>query len=194
MTSSPIIVEFAGLPRSGKTTAANGLKAFMKDNGRNVYIVKERAGCCPIQDKLHPSFNLWTTISFIREFLVAKAQGAQIIIADRGLYDAAIWMELFCHEGKYKDEYNSFKSITNLPLLKDIKCKTYFLFCETEIALNREFERSLVKRQGRIMNPEMLSAYMGAYQKIYREKKPCLVLDTSSLSIAKMLSKIYEKF
>lgn len=192
--TNPVIVEFAGLPRSGKTTAARGLKMYMESRGEKVCIVEERADRCPIQDKLDPSFNLWTAFSFLCEFLIARERGMQCIIADRGLFDAAVWVELLNHEGKHQKEYETFRRIEKLPILQRVERRTFFLFCDVETALRREFERTLVKQQGRIMNRKMLHAYMETYRSLSRTRTPFLEIDTSKMQIADMLSVVYTKF
>ncbi len=194
MTTEPTIFEFAGLPRSGKTTAALGLKRYMEAKGCKVHIVAERAGRCPIQDKLHPNFNLWTALSFVREFLVAREQGVQFVIADRGLFDAAIWVEMLCQRGKHAEEYEALKCIGDLPILRRAKQKTFFLFCEVEKVLDREFERTLVKRHGRVMNRQVLSQYLQTYRRLCGDRPPFLELDTTNLPIKDMLSTVYKGF
>ena len=154
------IVEFAGLPRSGKTTAASGLKRFLESRGWQVYVVKERASLCPITDKVHPDFNLWTTLSFLREFLVARNSGYEYIIADRGIFDASIWINLFCTEKDNAEEYRAFQKLSKLDFLTNTVRRTFFFCCKIDLALEREFERTQVSRNGRIMNKHILEEYL----------------------------------
>ena len=55
----PIVLEFAGVPKAGKTSTIGALCAFLKRCGFKVQVVAERAAICPIRDKTHPNFNVW---------------------------------------------------------------------------------------------------------------------------------------
>ena len=56
----PIVVEFAGVPKAGKTSTIGQVVAFFKRCGFRVEVVVERASVCPIRDKKHSDFNVWT--------------------------------------------------------------------------------------------------------------------------------------
>lgn len=56
----PIVIEFSGSPKAGKTSCINSLELFLKRNGFTVRIVQERASVCPVSNKQSPMFNLWT--------------------------------------------------------------------------------------------------------------------------------------
>ena len=43
----PIVIEFSGSPKAGKTSCINSLEIFLKRNGFSVSIVQERASVCP---------------------------------------------------------------------------------------------------------------------------------------------------
>ena len=57
----PIVIEFSGSPKAGKTSCINSLDIFLKRNGFKVKIIQERASVCPVSDKQSPMFNLWTS-------------------------------------------------------------------------------------------------------------------------------------
>ena len=59
----PIVIEFSGSPKAGKTSCINSLELFLKRNGFTVKTIHERAGVCPVTDKHNPMFNLWTACS-----------------------------------------------------------------------------------------------------------------------------------
>ena len=75
----PIVIEFSGSPKAGKTSCINSLELFLKRNGFSVKVVQERASVCPVSDKQSPMFNLWTActslaglignVIYLREFL-----------------------------------------------------------------------------------------------------------------------------
>ena len=86
------IVEFAGTPRAGKTTALNGLKEYLEGRGLKVSVVEEQAGSCPLERKRHPDFNLWTASATVARMLDAANRKADVVLVDRGRFDALCWI------------------------------------------------------------------------------------------------------
>jgi len=95
----PIVFEFAGVPKAGKTTSLNALQAFLKRCGFRVEVVVERASVCPIRDKKHFNFNVWTACTTLA-LILEKTQNPpgpddpHILILDRGLFDSVCWLML----------------------------------------------------------------------------------------------------
>jgi pantothenate kinase-related protein Tda10 len=55
----PFIIEFAGTPKSGKTTTISAIHQFLKRNGVMVSTFQERASVAPLVDKGTAFFNTW---------------------------------------------------------------------------------------------------------------------------------------
>jgi predicted ATPase len=87
------VIEFAGAPKAGKTTTLSTLQAFLKRCGFKVEVVIERASVCPIRDKKHANFNIWTACTTLAQIL-EKTQhqhernphpdSPEVLILDRG--------------------------------------------------------------------------------------------------------------
>ncbi|MFA5177599.1 MAG: NUDIX domain-containing protein [Candidatus Omnitrophota bacterium] len=95
----PIVIEFAGTPKAGKTTTLGQINAFLKRCGFKVEIVVERAGVCPIKDKKHVNFNIWTACTTLSQLLEKtqtppRPEDPQILILDRGIFDSICWLRL----------------------------------------------------------------------------------------------------
>ena len=95
----PIVFEFAGVPKAGKTTTLNALQAFLKRCGFRVEVVVERASVCPIRDKKHANFNVWTACTTLAQILEKtqnppRPEDPHILILDRGLFDSICWLTL----------------------------------------------------------------------------------------------------
>src|ERR1039458_9471911 len=95
----PVIIEFAGVPKAGKTSTLNALQAFLKRCGFRVEIVIERPSLCPIRDKTHSNFNVWTACTTLAQILEKtqnppRIDDPDILILDRGLFDALCWLRL----------------------------------------------------------------------------------------------------
>lgn len=105
----PIVIEFAGIPKAGKTSTITALHAFLKRCGFRVEIVVERASVCPIRDKKHANFNIWTACTTLAQIL-EKTQNPpryddpHILILDRGMFDAICWLILMEHLERIRSE------------------------------------------------------------------------------------------
>jgi predicted NUDIX family phosphoesterase/predicted ATPase len=105
----PVVIEFAGSPKAGKTTTLSTVQAFLKRCGFKVEVVIERASVCPIRDKKHANFNIWTACTTLAQIL-EKTQhqhqrephpdAPEILILDRGLFDAIVWLAMMEHLAK----------------------------------------------------------------------------------------------
>lgn len=95
----PIVLEFAGVPKAGKSTALGQIQTFLRRCGFRVEVVVERASVCPIRDKKHFNFNIWTAITTLSQILEKtqsppRADDPDILILDRGLFDSITWLTL----------------------------------------------------------------------------------------------------
>ena len=95
----PIVLEFAGMPKAGKTTIIAHLYAFLRRCGFRTEVVVERASVCPIRDKKHANFNVWTACTTLAQLLEKtqdppRADDPHVLILDRGLFDAILWMTM----------------------------------------------------------------------------------------------------
>ena len=95
----PLVIEFAGVPKAGKTTTLTNVSTFLKRCGFRTEVVVERASVCPIQDKKHMTFNVWTACTTLAQIL-EKTQtpprpgDPHILFLDRGLFDSLCWITM----------------------------------------------------------------------------------------------------
>lgn len=97
-----VVVEFAGTPKAGKTSTIAQISAFFKRCGFRVGTVVERASVCPIRDKKHFNFNVWTACTTLAQLLEKTqdppvADDPQILILDRGIFDSLCWLRMMEH-------------------------------------------------------------------------------------------------
>jgi thymidylate kinase len=157
------IIELFGLPKTGKTTSVLALKKQLMAQGKKVEIVKERASLCPIKDKLHPFFNYWTTVSFMKEYIEADDKSVDIVIADRGVLDSYIWINLLSKR-LGKDEYiASFENFVTQNVILENYLLSLCFSASTKTILQREKDRQIIKSSGRVMNEEILNCYSETY-------------------------------
>jgi predicted NUDIX family phosphoesterase len=95
----PVVIEFAGVPKAGKTSTITQIQGFFKRCGFRVQVVVERASVCPIKDKKHATFNIWTACTTLAQLLEntqdpPRFDDPHILILDRGLFDSICWLRM----------------------------------------------------------------------------------------------------
>ena len=95
----PLVIEFAGVPKAGKTTTLTNVSTFLKRCGFRTEVVIERASVCPIQDKKNATFNVWTACTTLAQILEKtqtppRPDDPQILFLDRGLFDSICWITM----------------------------------------------------------------------------------------------------
>lgn len=170
----PIVIEFSGSPKAGKTSCINSLELFLKRNGFSVSIVQERASVCPVSDKQSPMFNLWTacmSLAGLIGTLEDKKNQVDVLILDRGIFDALCWFQwLVCNkkmEEKQKEVTESFLLMEELVKCIDI----VFAFCVSpDVSIEREYATLLTDKLGSIMNQKVLGEYLEAIEDTIKNK------------------------
>ena len=170
----PIVIEFSGSPKSGKTSCINSLELFLKRNGFTVKTIQERAGVCPVTDKLNPMFNLWTactSLSGMIGTLENKKDIVDVLILDRGIYDSLCWFNWLVEKGKMEKEQQ--KIVEDFLLMNELvrSIDIVFSFITTpETSIEREYANLLTNKKGSIMNVSVLSEYRDSVFSV-KEKK-----------------------
>lgn len=95
----PIVIEFAGVPKAGKSSTISQVQSFLKRCGFKVKTVIERASVCPIRDKKHATFNIWTACTTLAQILEntqdpPRGDDPDILILDRGIFDSVCWLTM----------------------------------------------------------------------------------------------------
>ena len=159
----PIVIEFAGVPKAGKTTTLGQLQAFLKRCGFRVEVVVERASVCPIRDKKHSNFNVWTACTTLAQILEKtqdppRIDDPHILILDRGLFDSISWLTMM--ERLERIRTTDRKVIEKFLLIDDWRERITGVIVMTaspQDAMEREKGYLPIKdAKGSIMNPEVL--------------------------------------
>lgn len=161
----PIVIEFAGLPKAGKTTTLGQVQAFLKRCGFRVEVVIERASVCPIRDKRHANFSVWTACTTLAQILEhtqmpGGPEDPDILILDRGLFDSICWLAAM--ERLSRIRHADRKAIDQFLLLEDWCNRITGVILMTASpadALGRERGYlPVVGRGGSIMNEKVLAS------------------------------------
>jgi predicted NUDIX family phosphoesterase len=162
----PVVIEFAGTPKAGKTTTLGTLNVFLKRCGFKVEVVIERASVCPIRDKKHGNFNIWTACTTLAQVL-EKTQNPprdddpDVLILDRGLFDSLAWLRMMWKMARIKEnELEAAETFLLLPEWQKRISGVIVLTSSPADAMEREEGDLPVEgTTGSIMNPEMLEKF-----------------------------------
>jgi len=185
-------VEFAGMPRSGKSGCIKIVEHFLDRNGFAVLAPSE--GAIRLPDFIKDSgdllaYNVWTATYAIREILEGRFRRPNkydFVILDRGLFDAMAWFHLL--ENKKKLEEDERKFMTEFmrvshwsALIKQV----FLLFCSPEKSIQREFKDKLTTKHGATTNETFLKELCVVYKEVkncYSEDfRKIIEIDTDSL-------------
>lgn len=170
----PIVIEFSGSPKAGKTSCINSLELFLKRNGFSVKIIHERASICPVSDKHSPMFNTWTASTSLAGMigvLADKDSQTDVLILDRGIFDALCWFQWLTDGGKMEEEQRKTTEDYYLmnEFLKDIDI-VFAFYVDPDTSIKREYANLLTDKPGSIMNKVVLQRYLDAMEHVRKEK------------------------
>ncbi len=174
---APIVIEFAGSPKSGKSTTIDVISHFFKRMDFKVRTPTEGASKrTPYHLKRNlVAFNCFTLNYAISELLDAyyNVEQPDLIILDRGPVDSLAWLQHLHEDGKLsKKELDTLRNFALLPLWRDLMSGIYLFTCTPEVSLKRENEAKLTRREGRAMNPEMLGGMLDQYKALPDKLQP----------------------
>ena len=165
-----VVIEFAGVPKAGKTSTIGQVQAFLKRCGFRVEVVVERASVCPIRDKKHSNFNVWTACTTLAQVLEKtqvppRFDDPDILILDRGLFDSISWFTFMERLARIRAADREI--IERFLRLDDWRKRVSAVIVMTARP-NDSMEREkgylpVENSQGSIMNSEVLSADAGHY-------------------------------
>ena len=188
----PIVIEFCGSPKSGKTSSINSLNIFLKRNGFKTTILTERASICPISDKQSPAFNVWTCSATINEINVeiskanlAEGIGPDVIICDRGIFDALCWFRWLKSRDKMNEsEYTILSEFAMLNRWQRNIDLVYVFIADPEESIKREYANLLTDKRGSIMREDILAEYKTSILDTFKEYKDAFratsIIDTTN--------------
>ncbi len=164
-------MEFAGTPKSGKSTCIDTVNHFFRRLGYKVLAPTEGASKRTpyyLKDNF-VAFNTWSAVYALTHILEGRHGSDQynLVIMDRGLFDALAWFELLKDKGDVTNEecsiVQSFLMVDHWRELIDM----VFLFkTDPPTSLKRENNNKLIDEPGRAMNTAALEDLNKAYQAI----------------------------
>jgi predicted NUDIX family phosphoesterase len=188
-TRRPLIIEFSGSPKSGKTTAIGALSLFFHRNNFRVETFTEPASISPIANrKGHPDFNVWVSCASLQGLIESVGKDLDLFIFDRGLFDALVWNRLLARTGKVTaqeaETIEAFFMMDRWARLVDLVC---VMKCDPATSIEREYANQLTRKRGTIMESGILKQLNQAMEDTLAccspKFKNTFVVDTTSTSI-----------
>ena len=187
----PIVIEFSGLPNSGKTTLLFNLKEFFKDSKIKTLIVWETAEFLPsVIPSGSNAQNLLITLETIQKNLELKfVEDFDLILLDRGLYNQLYWSTLYTENESYslftRGIINAFSGMYDM--WPDY---LYVIDVDVDESLKR---RMLNEKSVTFSKKEFLTNYKKTFKKFYEKIENVLYIDTTHLSKDEVALEVYSK-
>ena len=158
LAKRPLIIEFSGLPKAGKTRTISILELFLKRNGFKVDVFIERASIAPIRTKGHLNFNTWVSCASLQGMLEALSKPElDVFILDRGVFDALVWTHWLSQTGKITgDEEEACNRFFAMSRWTDLVDLVFVMTCDPQTSISREYSNQLTTKRGTIMSEDTL--------------------------------------
>ena len=173
--SSPFFVEFAGTPKSGKSSCIEIVRHFFRRVGFRVLAPTEGASRRTpyfLKDNL-PAFNTWSACYALTHVLEGKYDTEdryQIAFLDRGLFDALVWFELLKSNGEISDvELKAIQDFFSLERWRSSIGIVFLFQADANTSLERENAHTLIDEPGSAMNPAFLTNLNEAYDAVFEK-------------------------
>ena len=167
----PVFVEFAGTPKSGKSTCIEIVRHFFRRLDYKVLAPAEGASRRTpyyLKDDLI-AFNTWSASYALMHVLEGLHGSDQydLAILDRGLFDALAWFELLASRDEISsDVRDQVQSFLQIEYWRSAIDAVLLFTTDAETAMARENSDKLISEHGQAMNPEFLADLNGAYGRV----------------------------
>ena len=186
--SPPFFVEFAGTPKSGKSSCIEIVRHFFRRVGFRVLAPTEGASRRTpsyLKDNL-PAFNAWSACYALTHVLEGEYDAEdryQIALLDRGLFDALAWFELLRTDGEISDEeLDATQHFFSLERWRSSIGIVFLFKTDAETSMKREHAHTLIDDPGRTMNKDFLPKLNQAYDAVsekFKDHYRLITIDTS---------------
>ena len=135
----PFIIEVTGTPNAGKSPAITLLARLLNKYHFRVKVIYEAASRCRLSNKYTPEFNYWTACDTIKQLLEGIDSKFDIIICERGMFDAICWSHVYLSDGSIsQDEMHCLSKFYLFPFWKNHIRLVCLFKCSVKESLKRE--------------------------------------------------------
>jgi len=190
--TAPVIIEFIGLPNSGKTSVIDILEHYYCRMGFEVKVISEISSSCPITKKSRLEFVPWTSNQTINILLEQKHYNKlhDLVLIDRGIFDTQIFLQLAIKELSVQNEYKqTLMSYAGLPFWNNLVDGVFLLDVPVNLSWERDQRNRLTNNHGIIVNSETLMTMHKYYLDLFKSyensnhKDHFCSIDTKELSL-----------
>lgn len=169
----PLFVEFSGTPKSGKSTCIDIVAHFFRRTGFRILAPSEGASKRTpyFLKKDLPAFNAWSmgyALNYVLEGLY-HSDNYQIVILDRGLFDALVWFELLAHRDDITEgERKIIQDFILIEKWRSVIDLVFLFSADPATSMDRENRDKLVSdfTHASAMRPDFLQELNDAYEAV----------------------------
>lgn len=166
----PKIIEFTGMPNSGKTTLIHNLQRKLQaEHGITVSYQREDAEIVPNEiPKKTWDRNTWITFGQFQSMIQAKYAHTEVVLLDRGYFDAIFWAKFMQSQGTSTGKQSQgmlnilLQSYKNLELYPDA---LFLIDVSVEESLRR---RALMEGASTYSKPDYLEKYREKFFQVFK--------------------------
>ncbi len=194
----PLILEFSGSPKAGKTRCISVLELFLKRNGIKTEVYAERASVSPIKSKGHLNFNVWVSCASLQGMLESLYKDIDVFILDRGVFDALVWNEWLELTGKItREEAQQVEQFFTMKRWTDLVDVVFVLTCNPAVSIQREHADQLTTKRGTIMEEGTLGQFLESIEKTMQKNgakfKRIVPVDTTHMKTREGVAQITDE-
>jgi predicted NUDIX family phosphoesterase/thymidylate kinase len=194
----PLIIEFSGSPKAGKTRCISVVELFLKRNGIKAEVFTERASISPIKSKGHLNFNVWVSCASLQGMLESLYKDVDVFILDRGVFDALVWNEWLERTGKIThEEARQVEQFFTMKRWTDLIDIVFILTCDPKVSIQREYADQLTTKRGTIMEEGTLEQFLESTKKTMENNgakfKKIVSVDTTAVKTQEGVARITDE-
>ena len=187
----PIVIEFSGLPNSGKTTLLHNVAKICECNNVNAIIMQEPAELLPqVIPKGMIEQNLWITLETLQKSLeLTFMSGVDYILLDRGFYNQLFWATMY----EDKDpEYTKFILDFMKKFAKMYHVKPDYLYV-VDVDVDEAIKRRMAKGEPvTFSKKDFLVKYKDKFEDFTKSIDSLLYIDTTNLDKEEVAQIVFE--
>jgi len=158
--SRHVIFEFAGMPKSGKTTVLDVVAHYLRRH--HIPLAEYHGGgrYAPIDKDHIGRLNLYLASEALRYLLTTTQPGLppKVHLMDRGLVDRLIFTRCLLAMGRIDEAHSSaIEQLLAVNELAGVVDACAIFHTSPELSLARELRNRLVDKQGRVINSDLLT-------------------------------------